>query len=63
MSAKKGFQRLTIDIPIDDHLKLKLMATVLGKSMHSVIVEGINSQIRDFKGMKSIQRLKKQNGK
>ena len=61
MPAKKGLQRLTIDIPKEDHMTLKLMATILGKSMHTVIVEGINNQIKDFKGLENIEKLKKQN--
>lgn len=61
MPAKKGLQRLTIDITIEDHLNLKLMSTMMGKSMHSVIVKSIKGQLKDFKGMKSLEKLKEKN--
>lgn len=61
MPAKKGLQRLTIDITKEDHHNLKVMSAVLGKSMHSVIVKSIKGQLKDFKGMEKIEKLKAQN--
>jgi len=63
MAAKKGFRRITIDVPREDHMKIKLMATLLGKSMHSVIVESIEAQIKDFKGIEKVTQIQKQNTK
>jgi len=63
MPAKKGFQRLTIDITKESHVKLKMMATIAGKSMHSMIVESIEKRINGFKGLATIEKLKAQNSK
>lgn len=63
MPAKKGYQRLTIDVTKDCHIKLKILAATLDRSMHSMILESVEELIKDFKGMKSIERVKAQNSK
>jgi len=61
MPAKKGFQRVTVDIPQEEHARLKIMATVLGKSMHDIIVRGIYNQMESFKGIESVDKLRRLN--
>ncbi|MCK5632742.1 hypothetical protein KAH94_03270 [bacterium] len=63
MPAKKGFQRFTIDVTKDTHIKLKMLAAILDRSMHSMIVEKIESIVKDFKGIGSIEKVKAQNSK
>ena len=63
MPAKKGFQRLTIDVTKDCHIKLKMLAAILDRSMHSLISESIEILIKDFKGMKNIEQVKAKNSK
>ena len=63
MPAKEGFQRFTIDVTKDTHIKLKMISTILDKSMHSMIVEKIEGLVKDFKGIKSIEQVKAQNSK
>lgn len=41
MSAKNEFARLTIDIPKEEHRKLKAQAALLGKSMRDMILESL----------------------
>ena len=41
MSVKNELSRLTIDIPREEHRKLKSLAALLGKSMREVILESI----------------------
>ena len=61
MPAKAGFQRMTIDITESDHLKLKMLTTVLGKSMSKWIVALISDRLKKIKGMENIEKFKKQN--
>ena len=41
MSTKNDFARLTIDIPKEEHRKLKAQAALLGKSMREMILESL----------------------
>lgn len=42
MSAKSHISRMTIDIPVEDHKRLKALAALLGKSMREIVVEWIH---------------------
>ena len=41
MTAKSHLSRMTIDIPEEDHKRLKALAAVLGKSMRELIIDWI----------------------
>ncbi len=41
MSVKNDFARLTIDIPKEEHRKLKAQAALMGKSMRELILESL----------------------
>lgn len=41
MNIKNDLSRMTIDIPKQDHMKLKAMAAVLGKSMKEIVIESL----------------------
>lgn len=45
MSAKNQLSRMTIDIPEEDHKRLKALAAVLGKSMRKIIIEWIHENL------------------
>jgi len=49
MPAKKGFQRLTIDITKEQHRRLKIISLLTGESMHSAIVRCIHVMICGYK--------------
>lgn len=45
MSAKSHLSRMTIDVPEEDHRRLKALAAVLGKSMREIIIEWIHEHL------------------
>ena len=45
MSAKSHMSRMTIDVPEEDHKRLKALAAVLGKSMREIIIEWIHEHL------------------
>lgn len=45
MTAKNHMSRMTLDVPKEDHRRLKALAAVLGKSMREIIVEWIHDHL------------------
>lgn len=45
MATKSHISRMTIDVPKEDHKKLKALAAVLGKSMREIIIEWIHEHL------------------
>lgn len=45
MSAKSHLSRMTIDVPEEDHKRLKALAAVLGKSMREIVIEWIHGHL------------------
>ena len=45
MSAKSNLSRMTIDLPIEDHKRLKALAAVLGKSMREIVADWIHGNL------------------
>jgi len=45
MAAKNSLSRMTIDIPEEDHKRLKALAAILGKSMRKIIIEWIHENL------------------
>lgn len=45
MAVKKNMSRMTIDVPDEDHKRLKALAAVLGKSMREIITEWIHDKL------------------
>lgn len=45
MTAKNHMSRMTIDVPEEDHRRLKALAAVLGKSMREIIIEWIHENL------------------
>ena len=45
MTARGHLSRMTIDIPAEDHKRLKALAAVLGKSMREIIAEWIHGNL------------------
>jgi hypothetical protein len=42
MSSKSNLFRMTVDIPAEDHKRLKALAAVLGKSMREIVSDWIH---------------------
>jgi hypothetical protein len=50
MNTKRDeMSRITIDIPVADHKRLKAIAAVLGKSMRDVVIDSIESHLHKIK--------------
>ncbi len=49
MNIKRELSRITIDIPKEDHKKLKAMAAILGKSMREIVIESIEEHLYSSK--------------
>ena len=45
MSAKGHISRMTLDIPEEDHKRLKAMAAILGKSMREIVANWIHEHL------------------
>ena len=45
MNTKGHLSRMTIDIPEEDHKRLKALAAILGKSMREVVSEWIHKHL------------------
>lgn len=59
--------RITIDIPNEDHKRLKALAAVLGKSMREIVSEWIHGNLYsentpNAETMKAIDSVEKGNG-
>ncbi len=46
---KKELSRITIDMPIADHKRLKAVAAILGKSMRDVVIDSIKEHLHQVK--------------
>ncbi|HLC07068.1 MAG TPA: hypothetical protein VJJ26_02675 [Candidatus Babeliales bacterium] len=49
MNSKKELSRITIDIPMADHKRLKALAAILGKSMRDIVVDLITDYLHKVK--------------
>lgn len=45
MTTKSHMSRMTIDIPEEDHKRLKALAAVLGKSMREILIEWMHEHL------------------
>lgn len=45
MSSNSSLSRMTLDIPSEDHKRLKALAAVLGKSMREIVAEWIHGHL------------------
>ncbi len=45
MTTKSHLSRMTIDVPEEDHKRLKALAAILGKSMREIIIEWIHEHL------------------
>ena len=45
MTARSHMSRMTIDVPEEDHKRLKALAAVLGKSMREIVIEWIHEHL------------------
>ena len=45
MAARSHLSRMTIDIPEEDHKRLKALAAVLGKSMREIVMDWIHEHL------------------
>lgn len=46
MEKKEKISRFTIDIPFEEHKRLKTLAAIHGKSMRELVIQSIKSQIQ-----------------
>jgi ribosomal 50S subunit-associated protein YjgA (DUF615 family) len=49
MNTRKELSRITIDIPIANHRRLKALAAILGKSMRDIVVDSIEEHLHKVK--------------
>ena len=58
MNTKETLSRITIDIPIESHKRLKVMATLLGKSMREIVVESIEERLNKYPNKETLKTIK-----
>jgi hypothetical protein len=46
METRNDLSRMTVDIPIDTHRKLKALSALLGKSMRDVVIESLQAHLQ-----------------
>ncbi len=49
MNQKKNLSRITLDIPSEDHKRLKAIAAITGKSMRELMLEALKEYFKDTK--------------
>lgn len=49
MNIKRDISRITIDLPVANHKRLKAMAAILGKSMKDIVVASIEEYAQKVK--------------
>ena len=64
MAIKNNFSRMTIDLPVEDHKRLKTLAAILGKSMRELVSEWIHGNLYsentpNSETMKAIENVEK----
>jgi len=64
MTAKSNLSRMTIDLPAEDHKRLKTLAAILGKSMREIVAEWIHWNLHsentpNSRTMKAIENVEK----
>jgi hypothetical protein len=64
MNTKGNLFRMTIDIPAEDHRRLKALAAVLGKSMRELVADWIHGNlysenIPNTETLKAIENIEK----
>lgn len=67
MSTKSSLSRMTIDLPTEDHKRLKALAAVLGKSMRELVLDWIHGNLYtknspNEKTLQAIEALEKGEG-
>jgi hypothetical protein len=67
MSSKHELFRMTIDIPIEDHKRLKALSALSGKSMREIVSEWIHvylysENVPNAKTLKAIESVEKGKG-
>ncbi len=45
MSMRENLFRMTIDIPVEDHKRLKALAAIIGTSMRDLVAEWIHGNL------------------
>ena len=48
MKTKNNLSRMTVDIPLETHRKLKALSAILGKSMRDMVIESIQAHIHNL---------------
>ena len=64
MTARGHMSRMTIDIPSEDHKRLKALAAIRGQSMREIVAEWIHENLYsdntpNAKTMKAIESIEK----
>ncbi len=59
MSTKTTLSRMTIDLPKEDHKRLKAIAAILGKSMRELVLEAVEKYLEATQPTKNLRTLSK----
>ncbi len=67
MTSKNDLFRMTIDIPVEDHKRLKALSAISGKSMREIVSEWIHvylysEKVPNAKTLKAIEKVEKGKG-
>lgn len=49
MKQKKKLSRITLDLPSEEHMRLKAIAAMTGKTMRELILEALKEHLKDIK--------------
>lgn len=50
--TKQGLARFTIDLPIDEHTRIKVVAAQNGKAMREIVIEAIHRVLKGYEERK-----------
>ncbi len=67
MDTKGNLSRITIDLPVESHRKLKAAAAILGKSMRKIVIESLekhleHSRVFNKETLRTINNIEKKRG-
>ena len=57
MNIKNDISRITIDMPIADHKKLKAISALLGKSMRELVIESIREHLYKYPNKETLKAI------
>lgn len=57
MSTKPHYSRMTVDIPEEDHKRLKVLAAILGVSIREIIANLVHERLHRYPNAETLEAI------